>query len=461
MTRLIIVSNRVPDPDQTASAGGLAVGLQAALEKSGGMWFGWSGERNEAATGEPRYREIGPVSYVTVDLTEADYHDYYFGFANRALWPLFHYRGDLTTFDREALAGYRRVNRQFAESLSPLIRPGDVIWIHDYHLIPLGTELRRLGVTNPLGFFLHIPFPVPEVFSILPCHRDLLESMFDYDLIGFQTDGDSRAFARNAEDWAEARLIDETTLQAGTRRVRIGTFPIGIDAANFTEFAEAPIARDQAERMRQSLKGRKLITGVDRLDYTKGLLARMEGFELLLERHPELRGRVSMLQVAPPSRSDVPEYVELRHELDATCGRVNGLYGEFDWVPMRYITKGFSRQALAGLLRASRVGFITPLRDGMNLVSKEYVAAQDPEDPGVLILSKFAGAASQMDGAIIINPFDADALEEALVEALDMSRAERKERWDSMIANVRDQDIHAWRRQFLTALEDTRQAAQN
>ena len=454
MTRLIIISNRVPDPEQSASAGGLAVGLQAALEKSGGMWFGWSGECNEAATGEPRFQKIGEVTYATVDLTEADYHDYYFGFANRALWPLFHYRGDLTTFDREALAGYRRVNRQFAESLYPLVRPDDVIWIHDYHLIPLGTELRRLGCTNPLGFFLHIPFPVPEVFSILPCYRDLLESMFDYDLVGFQTDGDCRAFARNAEDWGEAKLADETTLQAGGRRVRIGTFPIGIDAANFTEFAEAPIARDQAERMRQSLKGRKLITGIDRLDYTKGLLARMAGFERLLERHPELRGRVSMLQVAPPSRSDVPEYVELRNELDATCGRVNGLYGEFDWVPMRYITKGFSRQALAGLLRASRVGFITPLRDGMNL------AAQDPEDPGVLVLSKFAGAAGQLDGAIIVNPYDADALEEALVAALDMSRAERKERWDGMIANVREQDIHAWRQQFLTALEGTRQLAQ-
>lgn len=456
MTRLIIVSNRVPDPEQSASAGGLAVGLQAALERSGGMWFGWSGERSSVANGQPRVREVGPVSYVTVDLTEADYHDYYFGFANRALWPLFHYRGDLTTFDREALAGYRRVNRQFAESLFPLIEPDDIIWVHDYHLLPLGAELRKLGCTNPIGFFLHIPLPVPEVFSILPCHRDLLDVMFEYDLLGFQTDGDSRAFARNAADLAQARHIDDDTLQWGSRSVRIGTFPIGIDAANFAEFADAPIARDQAERMRQSLRGRKLITGVDRLDYTKGLVARMAGFELLLAQHPELRGRVSMLQVAPPSRSDVPEYVDLRNELDATCGRVNGLYGEFDWVPMRYITKAFSRQALAGLLRASRVGFITPLRDGMNLVCKEYVAAQDPEDPGVLVLSKFAGASSQLDGALIVNPFDLDALAEALVLALDMSRAERQERWESMMTNVREQDVHAWRQQFLSVLEDTR-----
>jgi len=456
MTRLIVVSNRVPDPEQTASAGGLAVGLKAALEKSGGVWFGWSGRRSPDPPETPQFRDQGNVTYVTVDLTEEDYSEYYFGFANRALWPLFHYRGDLTTFDREALAGYMRVNRQFARKLRPLLQPGDLIWVHDYHLIPLAAELRALGCKNPIGFFLHIPFPVPEVLAILPCYRTLLDTMFHYDVIGFQTAGDSWAFARNATLLAEAEQVDEGLIRAGDRLVRIGTYPIGIDAANFMTFADAPVARDQTERMRQSLQGRKLIVGIDRLDYTKGLLARMHGFELLLEHHPEMRGRVSMLQVAPPSRADVPEYVELRNELDATCGRVNGLYGEFDWVPLRYITKGFSRQALAGLLRASRVGFVTPLRDGMNLVAKEYVAAQDPEDPGVLILSKFAGAAAQLDGALIVNPFDLDALADALVSALDMSKPERKARWDSMIRNVCDEDVHSWRRAFLKALQDVR-----
>jgi len=459
MTRLIVVSNRVPDPEQAASAGGLAVGIKAALEKSGGIWFGWSGKRSPQPSETPQVQDAENVTYVTVDLTEEDYHDYYFGFANRALWPLFHYRGDLTTFDREALAGYMRVNRQFAEKLCPLLEPDDLIWVHDYHLLPLAAELRALGCRNAIGFFLHIPFPVPEVLAILPSYRTMLEAMFHYDVVGFQTEGDSWAFARNATLLADAEQAGEGVLVAGGRRVRVGTFPIGIDAANFMEFAEAPIARDQSERMRQSLRGRKLIVGVDRLDYTKGLLARMQGFEALLENHPEMRGRVSMLQVAPPSRADVPEYVELRNELDATCGRVNGIYGEFDWVPLRYITKGFSRQALAGLLRASRVGFITPLRDGMNLVAKEYVAAQDPEDPGVLILSKFAGAAAQLDGALIVNPFDLNALADALVEALDMSKPERKERWDSMIRNVCEEDVHRWRSSFIKALEEVRDTA--
>jgi trehalose 6-phosphate synthase len=450
MARLIIVSNRVPDSGP-ATPGGLTVGLQSALEASGGMWFGWSGRRSESPAA-PHFRQEGKVSYVTMDLTEEDYHDYYFGFANRALWPLFHYRGDLTTFDREALAGYRRVNRLFAERLFPLIKPGDYVWVHDYHLIPLGEELRRLGCRNPIGFFLHIPLPVPEVFAILPCHRYLLTAMLQYDVVGFQTAGDHWAFARNATTFAGALKEGEDTLVAQERRVRTGIFPIGIDADNFAKFAEAPVARDQAERMRQSLNGRKLIIGVDRLDYTKGLLARMAGFEMMLERNAEMRGRVSMLQVAPPSRADVPEYVDLRNELDATCGRVNGLYGEFDWVPMRYITKGFSRQALAGLLRTSRVGFVTPLRDGMNLVAKEYVAAQDPEDPGVLILSQFAGAAQQLEGAVIINPYDIDAMADALLEGLNMSKPERKQRWDAMIRSVREDDIHHWRRRFLEAL---------
>ena len=456
MSRLIVVSNRVSIPRgrDSAQAGGLAVALYAALRRYDGIWFGWSGNIvDTSGEGQPNISKVSNVTVVTIDLSTDDYDEYYNGFANRTLWPLFHYRTDLAAYDRKFDKGYFRVNARFAHSLAPMVEPDDLIWVHDYHLIGCAEELRRMGLAQKIGFFLHIPFPATEILLTLPNHKALVRALFAYDLVGFQTESDLRAFHDYVMFEAGGSISPTGELTAYGRTIRAGVFPIGIDAKEFVTMAESAEAKRHFDRMRHSMGQRKLIIGVDRLDYSKGLPTRLESFERLLETYPENRGAVSLLQVATPSRVEVPEYDDIRQELEALSGHINGRFADFDWVPIRYISRAYSQRALAGLFRVSRIGLVTPLRDGMNLVAKEFVAAQDPANPGVLVLSRFAGASDQMTDALIVNPYDVDDIVEALQRGLNFSLAERRKRWRRLMEVVREEDVTAWRDDFVGALQ--------
>jgi trehalose 6-phosphate synthase len=395
-----------------------------------------------------------------MDLTERDHREYYNGFANSTLWPLFHYRLDLAAFSRRTYAGYQRVNSLFASRLAPLLRPDDRVWVHDYHLIPFGEQLRHMGFGHRLGFFLHTPWPAPEILVALPHHADLVRALCAYDLVGFHTASDLNAFvgyirgeARGTATAAPADPGPAYTIEAFGRGLRAEVFPIGIDPGELATLADSAAAERQTTRLKESLGGRDLIIGVDRLDYSKGLPQRFEAVQTLLDAWPANRGRVSFMQIAPPSRSDVAEYAAIRRELETVSGHINGRFAEFDWAPIRYLNKSFSRRTLAGFFRISRVALVTPLRDGMNLVAKEYVASQDPDDPGVLVLSRFAGAAAELDAALIVNPYDIEGVADSLQQALGMGLDERRERYQAMIAVLRRNDVHQWRERFIKALQ--------
>jgi trehalose 6-phosphate synthase len=454
LPRLVIVSNRVSVPDNTSKglAGGLAVALRAAFRSYEGLWFGWSGKVAAHPACQPRIVDKGNVQYVLMDLTALDRQEYYYGFANRALWPTMHYRVGLSDFSRTDYAGYLRVNRTFAKVLAELVCLSDLVWVHDYHLIPLAAELRPLGLTNLIGYFHHIPWPAPEVLGTLPGSIDLLRAIMDFNLVGVQTerDADNLRRALIQELGAVARKPD--VLHADGRSTCVKSFPIGIDARDFQEVAERPRFNRIVRQTIAGLGSRKLVIGVDRLDYSKGIPQRMEAYERFLLDNQDQRGHVTYLQIAPTSRSEVPEYETLSRVVNETLGRINGSLGEPGWVPIQYVTSTYPRSLLAPLYRLARVALVTPMRDGMNLVAKEYVAAQDPLDPGVLILSKFAGAAQQLTGAVIVNPNDKLEVAEAIRDALRMSQQERLARWQSMIELVRNHDVSWWAAAFLKEL---------
>lgn len=452
--RLIVVSNRVavPKPGSRAPAGGLAVAVKAALRRQSGIWFGWSGSVSPEASVEPDVHEGDRISYALVDLTEADFNEYYNGFANRVLWPILHYRVDLAEFNRADLGGYMRVNRLFADHLSRIIAPDDVIWVHDYHLMPLARELRARGHENRIGFFLHIPFPPTDIISVLPRHADTAGSLVDYDLVGLQTENDRENLIAYLTSQGAAAGRDGASVDTGTRITRIEAFPVGIETAKFERLAKRVAGSGFVREVIDSLAGRSLVIGVDRLDYSKGITNRLEAFERFLTSYPDWRGRVTMLQIAPKSRAEIPEYAEMDRMVSAAAGRINGSLGEVAWTPIRYVNRSYSRTALAGLYRAARVGLVTPLRDGMNLVAKEYVAAQDAEDPGVLILSRFAGAAAELDAALLVNPLEPEGVAAAIRRALEMPLDERRERHTRMLATLEANDIVHWADRFLTSL---------
>jgi trehalose 6-phosphate synthase len=452
--RLVIVANRVGS-SLNANDGGLATALLAALQRREGSWFGWSGEIVDELPGPTRIQPDGGLTRMLVDLERSDYEGYYLGFANRVLWPIFHYRVNLAEYSREQWAAYQRVNQMFAERLASVLKPDDVVWVHDYHMIPLGAALRRLGIDNLVGFFLHIPFPSPEVLTTLPVHEPLVRSLFAYELVGFQTGKDVQAFQDYVEREAGGRADDDGTMHAFGSSVRAGAYPIGIDPTVVAAHAARAMSTRQAARLRDSLAGRRLIIGVDRLDYTKGLVHRFDALERLLETRPQHRRGIVALQIASPSRADVPEYQQLRSELDARIGRINGRFGDPDHLPVRYVNRRFRQETLFGFYRASRVAMVTPLRDGMNLVAKEFVAAQNPDDPGVLVLSRFAGATRELSDALIVNPFDVDQIADAVDRALDMPIEERRARYRTMMWRLQQYDVHAWREAFLDSLQQS------
>jgi trehalose 6-phosphate synthase len=452
MNRLVVVSNRVPLPTERGPrAGGLAVALADALQP-GSLWFGWSGRRAARATPQPRLQEVDGITYATIDLSETDYRLFYAGFSNGVLWPLLHYRLGLLSYRSEEYQGYRDVNRRFADCIAPLLQPDDIVWIHDYHLIPLGEELRRIGVRNRIGFFLHIPFVPPELIRALPHVEEMLAAFSAYDVVGFHTKGHCAAFVDCMREVLGVVPNRLGQIPCNGRSLRPIVDPIGIDAEGFAATAAAAARGSEVRRIKSSLAGRVLAIGVDRLDYSKGLVHRFEAFARLLARYPQYRRKVSLLQIAPRSREDLGAYQTLRQELDRIVGDTNGQYSEFDWTPVRYMTRAVARRTLAGFYRIARVALVTPLRDGMNLVAKEFVAAQNPDDPGVLVLSRFAGAAEELTDALLVNPFDADDIADAMHRALTMSLDERRERHRALRARVWETTARRFCQVFLSHL---------
>jgi len=457
LPRIFIISNRVGVPSKSRGVhpGGLEVALRTTLRRHACVWMGWSGGVKPAGETETRTVTHGNNSYIVTDLSEEDYQEYYNGFANRVLWPILHYRLDLAEFSRRDLSGYLRVNQHFADRLDGVLAPDDVVWVHDYHLVPLARALRERGRENRIGFFLHIPLPPPEILTAMPNHEKLIPSLTDYDLVGFQTDGDAANFARYlaAECGMPAHI--RQSFDPGRRVMRIGTFPVGIAAETFQRCARRAGRSTFVKRVVQSVPG-AIIIGVDRLDYSKGLPLRLEAFERFLTANPQWRGQVTYMQITPKSRSDVPEYAEVERAMDAAAGRINSTYGDVSWTPVRYTNRPYSRTALAGLYRSARVALVTPLRDGMNLVAKEYVAAQDPADPGVLILSRFAGAAAEFGAStLLVNPYDPEAVGAAIARAIAMPREERAVRHVKLFEALKRHDVAAWGDRFLATLAES------
>ena len=455
MSRLVVVSNRIAIPDgKKASAGGLAVGILDALKSTGGLWFGWNGEISEFSGEEEDELvqvEHDGISYAALPLSQNDYDLYYCQFSNTVIWPAFHYRLDLVQFQREAWDGYCRVNEMLAQRLKPLIKPDDTLWIHDYHLLPFAAELRKQGVNNRIGFFLHIPFPTPEIFNALPPHQELLEMLCEYDLLGFQTESDRVAFLDCLSPLTQLQNMGDKKHRAFGNTFMTEVYPIGIEPDSIKEMAEGPLPPKMAA-MKRELGDAKNIIACERLDYSKGLPERFLAYEALLENFPEHRGKIRYSQIAPTSRGDVQAYQDIRHQLETEAGRINGKYGTLGWTPLYYLNQHFDRRLLMKIFRLTDVGLVTPLRDGMNLVAKEYIAAQDPDDPGVLVLSRFAGAANELTSALIVNPYDRDEVAAALNKALTMPRTERISRYNDMMAVLRKHDITHWRESFLKDL---------
>ncbi len=459
--RLIVVSNRVPPAssfdDQAkgeAAAGGLVTAVRAAMEQSGGLWFGWSGRsaRRRVTTGST-VRIFGRIQLATIDLSDDEVSLFYLGFSNRTLWPLLHSFPTRVVIRHDTYRAYRRINRRFAQALFPLIRQGDLVWIQDFHLFHLGYELRRLGWQGKIGFFLHVPFPPADIFSILPWAHDTLEALLHYDLVGVHDDRymfnliDSMNFELGG-DW------NGSAYSLGDRTTHIGIFPIGIDPETFR-----PQANNRAHTLSKELSlanvpDRKLILGVDRLDYTKGIPHRLRIFERLLERHPNLGGKLVYIQISSPSRTRVPEYIREKEQVERLVGQINGRFSEAGWVPIRYLYRSYSQSELAGFYHDTDVCLVTPLRDGMNLVAKEFVAAQSDESPGVLVLSRFTGAASSMKDAVIVNPYDIEGTAEATYRALRMPVDERRSRNRRLLSVVEQHSSHNWSNSFCTALQE-------
>ncbi|PKH26994.1 alpha,alpha-trehalose-phosphate synthase [Enterobacterales bacterium CwR94] len=456
MSRLVVVSNRIAIPDGSKTgAGGLAVGILDALKTTGGLWYGWNGDI--CAIGEEEdedkltSQQHDGITYASFSLTQNDYDLYYCQFSNTVIWPAFHYRLDLVQFQREAWEGYCKVNKKLAERLKPLIEPDDILWIHDYHLLPFARYCRELGINNRIGFFLHIPFPTAEIFNALPPHEELLEMLTDYDLLGFQTESDRVAFLDTLSLHTQVQTEETFHHRACGKPFITQVYPIGIEPDAIKEMAEGPLPPKMAA-MKQQLGDIKNIIACERLDYSKGLPERFLAYEALLENYPQHHGKIRYSQIAPTSRGDVQAYQDIRHQLETEAGRINGQYGTLGWTPLYYLNQHFDRRLLMKIFRLTNVGLVTPLRDGMNLVAKEYVAAQNPDNPGVLVLSRFAGAANELTSALIVNPYDRDEVAAALDKALSMPLAERISRYNDMMSVLRKQDISHWRESYLNDL---------
>jgi trehalose 6-phosphate synthase/phosphatase len=446
---ILVVSNRLPVTvrrganglEARRSTGGLVSALEPVLRKRGGTWIGWPGV--ELRKGERLHAEAGPYEVRPVRLSEGEVSGYYHAFSNRTLWPLFHCFPGFTSFDRRAWEAYQRVNLRFADITAEVAGNAGLAWIHDYHLMLVPSRLRVLQPGLLIAFFLHIPFPPYDLFRLLPWDRDLLRGMLACDLIGFHVENYARNFLNCVERLLGARVDRSAMLvEHGDRTVQVGAFPLGIDFDRFQALARsAPATPPRRERV---------LLGVDRLDYTKGVAERIRAFERLLELHPEHRRKVVLLQVAVPTRSQVKEYRQLKRHIDELVGRVNGRFATPNWSPIRYLYREVPPEQLAAMYRDADVALVTPLRDGMNVVAKEFVACQ-VADPGVLLLSRLAGAAETMREAILVNPYNLDGTAEAIHRALSMNETERRSRLAALRRRELRFDVYAWLESFLRA----------
>lgn len=459
MTQIVMASNRVADPTKGSQSGGLAVALGDALREYGGLWFGWDGKVDDSPmAGRVALDDSGDYRTATISLTPDEFDGYYNGMSNAVLWPILHYRLDLARLDARYIDQYRKVNARFADTLRALIQPSDLVWVHDYHLFPLGAELRTRECKNAIGFFLHIPFPPPDMLRALPDYDYFVRALFSYDVVGFQTRADLSNFQRFLTETGQGELGEEGRVTAYGRTIVARSYPIGIDVDAFRAMSRTPEAAGIIDRLQRRTSETAQIIGVDRLDYSKGLPERFKAFEKLLVAYPENQKRLTLMQIAPPTREAVDAYADIREELERLSGAINGRFADFDWTPIRYIHRSIARSTLAALFRGSRIGLVTPMRDGMNLVAKEYVAAQNDEDPGVLVLSRFAGAAEDLQEAVIVNPYDTAEVAEAIQTAMTMSKEERCERQAALMQRVRERDVVNWRKSFLKDLEAARTA---
>ncbi len=462
--RLIVVSNRLPVSIESTgdsfalnpSSGGLVTALRSVFRRYDGCWIGWPGTEYSPAVEEllrsvPEFEfEVHPVF-----LTEEERLEFYSGFSNEIVWPLFHDLQSRCNFHPTYWDSYVAINDRFADRVSKVAQDGDFIWVHDYHLTGVAASIRRLGMQATLSYFQHIPFPSPDIFEKLPWRTELLASMLDFELVGLQTFRDRQNFAICVERFApDAKILNsgnQMVVERGNRRTIVGDFPISIDFDEFASQAASPEVTKLTAQIRADMNGRSLLLGVDRLDYTKGLPEKLRAFSHLLEQSPQLRRKVTLLQVVVPSREDIPKYNELKLEIERTISEINGRFTDSGWAPIHFIYRRLDRQQLLAYYRAADVALVTPLKDGMNLVAKEYCAAQIGEQ-GVLVLSEFAGAASQLDcGAIIVNPNDIAGVAQALQSAVLMSRNERVRRMKTLRQAVRQADVYQWSKAFLEA----------
>jgi trehalose 6-phosphate synthase len=443
MRRLVCVSNRVMTSRKAAQAGGVAVALSDIMQSTRGLWFGWSGEIEDGPGQVDIAADDGGATLATLPMTRQEHEGFYLGYSNAVLWPVFHNRIDLAKFEAGTFESYVQFNRKVAAALAPLLRPDDIIWVHDYHFIPLAQDLRRLGARNPMGFFLHITMPPAEAYLAIPEHRLLSSALSNYDLIGLQTSRDVANTARCLEASVAGERMPDGKIRIGDRMPVFDSFPIGIKPSDFLLKKKNTGAPVQDPRR---------VLGVDRLDYTKGLPQKFRAFQRFLEKYPEHRRAVVLTQIAAPTRGEVNAYSNIRKDLERVSGAVNGTYGDLDWVPVQYIHRATARRKLGDIYRSAAVALVTPLADGMNLMAKEYVAAQDPENPGVLILSQFAGAAEQLQTALLINPHHRDEVADALHRALAMDRLERVQRHTAMMASVVAENSDVWWRSFIDRL---------
>jgi len=444
---LIVVSNRIPTDD--VPSGGLVVAMHEALLESGGMWIGAHPESSAEATDALEKLHGNGYEKRAFRLTEEERKAYYLGYANSVLWPLCHRRTDLIALEPEYAEGYLAVNARVARQVASEAGPDDLVWVHDYHFFPLAAELRKLGCEARIGFFLHIPFPVASDIGALPERESFPEWLSAYDLVGLQTKADVARCLEMFRGLDHAEMFLDGKIKHGARVFSVAAFPIGIDAQVIEEAARKGGGRELVKLAPDE----QLVIGVDRLDYSKGIPNRLRAFGQVLE-HTELGARrPHLIQIAPPSRGDVPAYQRIRRELDSIASEINGRHSDLGWTPIQYINRSYPRETLARLYRAARIGLVTPLADGMNLVAKEFVAAQDPDDPGVLVLSRASGAAEQLTEALLVNPFDVDDIAQAIETGLSMPLEERRRRQAALRANVFERDVETWRSEFLRSLE--------
>lgn len=476
--RTVIVSNRLPivlnrsecgDWEAKPAAGGLVAAIRPLLRARGGLWVGWPGAADvadaELADVCEHLAASDNLRMRAVTLSSEEIDGFYHGFSNEVIWPLFHDMPRICSFNSDYWRAYRRVNRKFAKVLASGVTPDDFIWVHDYHLMLLGQELSRLQIQSQRGFFLHTPFPPLDLFLKLPWRQQIMNGLLGFDLIAFQTDRDRRNFLQCAEALAErftaetaggqvvrARFLEYTASgDKAWRNVRIATLPISIDYSKMAEDAASNRVQRRMAQLRVDLQGRRMILGVDRLDYTKGILHRLRAFQLTLERHPELRGQITLVQHLVPSRENIGDYAQLRRDVEQLVSEINGRFTEPGWVPIHYMYHSLSREDLLAYYRMASIALITPLKDGMNLVAKEYCAAQVDED-GVLILSEFAGAAAELQtGALLVNPHDIRCTAESIYQAFVMPRDERLERMRRLRRTIRNHDVFQWAEAFLRA----------